>query len=38
MLKDQNWLKSDLFAKRHVYIWVAGIYFNIRLEKIDFAF
>jgi transposase-like protein len=29
----QNWLKSDLSAKKYVYIWADGIYFNIRLEE-----
>ncbi|CCB85453.1 unknown protein [Parachlamydia acanthamoebae UV-7] len=29
----QNWLKSDLSAKKYVYIWAYGIYFNIRLEE-----
>lgn len=29
----QNWLKSDLSAKKYVYMWADGIYFNIRLEE-----
>jgi len=27
-----GWLKRDLSAKRYVYVWADGIYFNIRLE------
>ncbi|MBS4168314.1 hypothetical protein PARA125_000948 [Parachlamydia sp. AcF125] len=29
----QNWLKSDLSAKKYAYIWADGIYFNIHLEE-----
>lgn len=27
------WLKRDLTARRYVYVWADGIYFNIRLEE-----
>lgn len=27
-----NWNKRDLSGKRYVYIWVDGIYFNVRLQ------
>ncbi len=29
----ENWSKRDLSAKRYVYLWADGIYFNVRLDK-----
>jgi len=29
----QEWNKRDLSNKRYVYVWVDGIYFNVRLDK-----
>ena len=29
----EAWSKRDLSAKRYVYLWADGIYFNVRLEK-----
>jgi putative transposase len=31
----KDWAKRDLSAKRYVYVWTDGIYFNVRLEEPD---
>jgi len=31
----KDWAKRDLTGKRYVYVWVDGIYFNVRLEEPD---
>lgn len=34
----RTWSKTDLSEKKYAYIWVDGIYFNVRLKKISPCF